>query len=575
MKTALLLFFTIISFGTAAATTHNLVWVNDGKSANQKITVYAGDTVKWRWGSGNHNLRSTSGTENFDSSYSSTPGHIFSHTFRQLGATKYQCDPHANNMYGTVTVVSAPEPEPTRVDLSGTIETAISGQGAVIAPVCAIVLASGKFMFSCDPIGQFALDNLPRETDGTVVRQIYADGFFPSVTPLTESGADTITLERAFDCENYNLPSNPDEVPASAGKMHTISGRVLLQATDTPLCALVLVNGQYMFSCGDEKGAYSLKFPLDARGQYTLQVYADGFAPAVQTFNEFDSPSDVRMAKSSECQSSQASPEPIESKSIEIIYNMHKSLPDSYVEELYANFERLFVIIPAQATSDLSQLPVYAWQDSADKPFSSAIGDYGGASLSGNGEATWMVLEIPENEFINNSGHRYSVIAHEYFHVYQISLSSNFSLPSGDPDGFSIMWLAEGAAATFESLYMRQYYDKDYFLEAQTRVDTSVTTNPAKFEVYVRDDNYSSSVFMTLVLAKEMEKKGIPPELGFRKIFREFWESNPSDKNWRDRFAASFDVAVDEFYQALGTYKPDLNTVLPKRNINLQTMLAD
>lgn len=117
-----------------------------------------------------------------------------------------------------------------------------------------------------------------------------------------------------------------------------------------------------------------------------------------------------------------------------------------------------------------------------------------------------MVLEIPENEFINNSGHRYSVIAHEYFHVYQISLSTIFLLPSGDPDGFSIMLLAEGAAAAFESLYMRQYYDTDYFLEAQTRVDASVTANPAKFEVYVRDDNYSSSVFMTLVLAKEMEK---------------------------------------------------------------------
>ena len=188
------------------------------------------------------------------------------------------------------------------VNLSGNIETVVAGgQGAEVKPVCAMALASGEFMFSCDPIGEFSLENLPREADGTVVRQIYADGFFPSVTTLTESGVETVTLDRAFNCPSYNLPSNPDVIPASAGKMHSIAGRVLLQATDTPICALVLVNGEYMFSC-DEEGTYSLEFPLDANGQYKLQVYADGFAPAVQTFNEFDDPLNVRMARSSECE---------------------------------------------------------------------------------------------------------------------------------------------------------------------------------------------------------------------------------------------------------------------------------
>ena len=195
-----------------------------------------------------------------------------------------------------------PGPGPSLVNLSGNIETVVSGgQGAEVKPVCAMALASGEFMFSCDPIGEFSLENLPREADGTVVRQIYADGFFPSVTTLTESGVETVTLDRAFNCPSYNLPSNPDVIPASAGKMHSIAGRVLLQATDTPICALVLANGAYVFSC-DEEGTYSLEFPLDANGQYKLQVYADGFAPAVQTFNEFDDPLNVRMARSSECE---------------------------------------------------------------------------------------------------------------------------------------------------------------------------------------------------------------------------------------------------------------------------------
>jgi hypothetical protein len=192
------------------------------------------------------------------------------------------------------------------VNLSGNIETVVVGQGAKIEPVCAMVLASGEFMFSCDPIGEFSLENLPREADGTVVRQIYADGFFPLVTTLAGSGVGTVRLDRAFNCPSYNLPSNPDVIPASAGNMHSIAGRVLLQATDTPICALVLANGAYKFSC-DDGGTYSLEFPLDVNGQYKLQVYADGFAPAVQTFNEFDDPLNVRMARSSECESAPAS----------------------------------------------------------------------------------------------------------------------------------------------------------------------------------------------------------------------------------------------------------------------------
>jgi len=208
----------------------------------------------------------------------------------------------SNNLYYIVefpvgdTVPGAP------VNLSGNIETVVAGgQGAEVKPVCAMALASGEFMFSCDPIGEFSLENLPREADGTVVRQIYADGFFPSVATLTESGVETVRLDRAFNCPSYNLPSNPDVIPASAGNMHSIAGRVLRQATDTRVCALVLANGAYVFSCDDE-GTYSLEFPLDANGQYKLQVYADGFAPAVQTFNEFDDPLNVRMARSSECE---------------------------------------------------------------------------------------------------------------------------------------------------------------------------------------------------------------------------------------------------------------------------------
>jgi hypothetical protein len=67
------------------------------------------------------------------------------------------------------------------------------------------------------------------------------------------------------------------------------------------ICAMVLANGQYMFSC-DGTGSCFLKIPLDNNGQFKLQVYADGFAPSIRTFDEFMTTNIVRMARAVECQ---------------------------------------------------------------------------------------------------------------------------------------------------------------------------------------------------------------------------------------------------------------------------------
>jgi len=100
------LFLTFISFAMVAQTTHNFDWANDGTDANQQITIEVGDTVIWTWGSGTHNLRAIAGTESFDSGYSTGAGNTFQFIFDQVGSTDYVCDPHAGNMYGTVTVTA-------------------------------------------------------------------------------------------------------------------------------------------------------------------------------------------------------------------------------------------------------------------------------------------------------------------------------------------------------------------------------------------------------------------------------------------------------------------------------------
>jgi len=187
-----------------------------------------------------------------------------------------------------------PAPSDGLVDLSGEVQSA---QGTSL---CAMVLASGMFQFSCEPNGPFALNNLPREIDGTVKRQVYVDGFFPTIDVLQGSTNEIVVMRKAGACPEYNSPYNGGGNPESAGDRIDIAGRILLQESDTPVCAMVLANGEFLFSC-DGTGNYSLNIPLDGNGQFKLQVYADGFAPKVQTFDEFKRINDVRLARASEC----------------------------------------------------------------------------------------------------------------------------------------------------------------------------------------------------------------------------------------------------------------------------------
>ena len=175
----------------------------------------------------------------------------------------------------------------------------VANEGSI--PLCALVLASGQFVFSCNPNGPYSLLDLPRAADGSVKRQIYVNGFFSNVQTLFGSTSQPVVMTRANNCPDYNAFPDPSVNPGSAGQRINVSGTVLLQNTQTPVCAMVLGNGQFGFTC-DGTGTYSANIPLDDNGQYKLQVYADGFAPMVQRFDEFSPDVEVRLARASECQ---------------------------------------------------------------------------------------------------------------------------------------------------------------------------------------------------------------------------------------------------------------------------------
>ena len=255
-------------------------------------------------------------------------------------------------------------------------------------------------------------------------------------------------------------------------------------------------------------------------------------------------------------------------------YNLHSSLPADWITEFYVIMKNLDDLIPIKHTNYFYELPMYVWNSNVDKPYKDKIGNASGSSISGNGGSVndkYMVLEIPKEEFEFKSMHRYSVIDHEYFHVYQMSLSKNFF-----DRNIELKWMSEGGASTFESLYIQQHYSFNYFKEDQDRVDISVINNPSIFEKYSSsssvDSNYSSSVFMVLVLVKELQKKGSTESEAFKLVLKDYWLRNPTDNNWKTVFLEVFNISVDEFYTNLKSYTNDIKTVLPSENLKLESI---
>ena len=258
---------------------------------------------------------------------------------------------------------------------------------------------------------------------------------------------------------------------------------------------------------------------------------------------------------------------------IDITYNIHESLPLPWVVEFYAIMNNLSNIIPANQNY-FDNLDIYAWNSNVEDPFP---GIQGGTYIGGSDEEYYMVLEINEMEFEWNHMHRYSVIAHEYFHVYQLSINQPMNEPNSgyNPNTFSIKWLIEGAAATIESIYIQDYYDYNYFINdlAYNDISDFIYTNPSIFESYNSnniDVNYTSSVFMILVLAKELIELGHSEEDAFKMIFKEFMLTGAKNSDWENFFADTFGFSVDDFYNILQSYTLNLENVIPSSSLSLE-----
>ncbi len=122
---------------------------------------------------------------------------------------------------------------------------------------------------------------------------------------VTLSGTPTEAGTFSFEVTVQDSASNEASLdlsltvdPDSPNGWVTINGTVTYN--EAPLCAMVLANGQHMFSCSGD-GSYSLEVPLDSNGQITLFSFVAGLAPFKQILLPSEASNfDVHMSRASQ-----------------------------------------------------------------------------------------------------------------------------------------------------------------------------------------------------------------------------------------------------------------------------------
>ncbi len=149
-------------------------------------------------------------------------------------------------------------------------------------PLCAMVLANGQHMFTCEDVGKYELD-VPLDANGEITLFAFVSSLAPFEEIIDISSLDNdITMQSASPDSRAATVTTAIDTGTVAEGYARISGTITLDGN--PLCAMALANGQYMFSCGVNNGVYDLTVPLDGNGQITLFVFVSGLQPYEQTF---------------------------------------------------------------------------------------------------------------------------------------------------------------------------------------------------------------------------------------------------------------------------------------------------
>lgn len=185
----------------------------------------------------------------------------------------------------------APNALSQTVTFSGRV-TNVAGQG-----LCAMVLINGQYAFSCDGNGSYQV-TFPLNAQGQATVFSFVDGMAPFrqiVQPHTTNQTFNVSMRPSTGTPAPSVTRTATTILAN--NQVQIAGHVR-NAAGVPLCAMVLANGQYMFSC-DGAGNFSLTVPRAPDGSITLFSFVDGMSPYRSTFqpNIAQQPGPVGVAK--------------------------------------------------------------------------------------------------------------------------------------------------------------------------------------------------------------------------------------------------------------------------------------
>ncbi|MCP4106679.1 MAG: hypothetical protein GY749_14265 [Desulfobacteraceae bacterium] len=165
------------------------------------------------------------------------------------------------------------------VEISGTVR---NDEGVSL---CAMVLANGQYTFSDSTTGEYYL-RVPLNDNGEISILSFVDGFapyshtiIPSETPSESVISFDITVPSVGDEPEITLTNEISAAETNPGWVR-ITGQISFE-NETPLCAMVLANGQYMFTC-DPVGEYDMEVPVNDNGRIVIFGFADGFKPFKQ-----------------------------------------------------------------------------------------------------------------------------------------------------------------------------------------------------------------------------------------------------------------------------------------------------
>ena len=258
-------------------------------------------------------------------------------------------------------------------------------------------------------------------------------------------------------------------------------------------------------------------------------------------------------------------------------YNLHISLNDFafYKDSISSIFLRLGEMMPMEPYIDenrdnqINGVSVYSWLAAGSKPYLSIIGDTDQCICGVVNNKLVMSLQLQEGDFNEGANFKYALLAHEFFHVYQMYLSKGFDQ--------GVFWLIEGQAATVESLYLKEFInDSNYIMNFLNKNNTSFDEGIQNVESYESYNGFNSvigqygdiTIFMNLSLAKILQEQGNSEKESFKIIFEDYWKTDPNELDWKTKFEEVFEITISEFYQRLNQFKTNPENLVPEISLS-------